>query len=243
MKRRRVLAGLGGVGSLSLLWGGIQFSNRPVRIRYWLSPGAARVADHGRLVDYVEVALEPAMREIEVSYGGIVPVNVEHGYEVMQSGEWPLRLITGNRSGSGPVPDANLLITDGPLGPDPPGFARGPFASIGGARHLEGMPDRDEVDDVVQHDATMYTLQIFLHELGHTLGLDHEHGTIDEVEEGHVASPMVSGYAWQPSSTQFSADQSHCGQPYPTSADGDRYLSLSFSECALATLRSSGPRF
>ena len=241
MERREFVSCLGCAGILPALWTGTHVIDRPIQIRYWVSPRAARIADHEGLLPYVETALEPVFSSIDVSYGGIVPVSKEDGYEVMRSGEWPLRMLTDSGTADGPVPDANLLLTDGPMGPDPPGFARGPFASLGGASHLATVPDRNAVDDIVNYDLTMYTIQIFLHELGHTLGLAHDHGSILPASDGHVASPMVSGYAWQPPSDQFSSDHSHCGMVYPDSVDGNRYLSLTFSSCAQDHLRSYRP--
>ena len=238
MDRRRFLACFGGLGALPVLANGAGTVERTVRIRYWLSPGAAGVVDHERLLEYVDAALTPVLASYDISYGGVAPVTVEGGSEVMRSGEWPTRLITGMRPSTGPVPDANLLLTAGPLGPDPPGFARGAFAAAAGAHHLADLPPRDEIDDVVEFSSAMYAIQIFIHELGHTLGLAHDHGTIQQVNDGHVASPMVSGYAWNPSSEQFAFEHSHCGDPYPVPADGDRYLSLRFSDCAASELRS-----
>lgn len=239
MNRRRFLAGIGGVASLPLLVGLTRTDERPVRIRYWTSEGAARWVDHSHLQGFVRAALDPAFSAVDVSFAGVVPVGTEHGYDVMDSGEWPLRAWASNNPGIGRVADANILVTDGPLGPDPPGYARHRYAAIGGARHLESLPAPDDVPEVVEYEPSLYTMQLFLHELGHTLGLSHDHGTVESTEDGRVASPMVSGYAWSPGSKRFDATESACGTPYPEDDPEKRYLSMRYSPCATAELTSS----
>ena len=233
------LGALACVGTGTIV-GKTQF-DRPdtVRIRYWLSEKAAEYDIHHPIKEYVGEAFAPMFESVDVTYGGALAVTTEHGYHVSKVGEWPLNLLRSESKGLDTVRDANILITDGPLGPDPLGIARFTFASLGGARHIENAPDRDDIEDVVEFDSSLFVLQVLLHEIGHTLGLHHEHGTIDRVSDGIVASPMVSAYAWLEPSEQFNANQSVCHQQYPQDREGNRYLSFEFADCARREINRS----
>ena len=237
MKRRRLLAGLGGCSIPVLL-----YANRPPRqaieVRYWLSTHAAAYDVYERIEEYLEAALDPVYDEVDLSFGGAVPVENEHGHGVTMSGEWP-RLLLAGYGGAGdvePAADVNLLVTDGPMRAAPTGVAISNIASVGGGRYLERIPPRDDVD-VEPYETSLRVMQVVIHEVGHVLGLKHEHGSITEVEDGTVASPMVSSYAWMSETPHFDDRRSACGERYPRERDGARYLSFDFSDCAQTVLR------
>ncbi|WP_252698382.1 hypothetical protein [Natronosalvus vescus] len=140
-------------------------------------------------------------------------------------------------NGIDPVTDVNLLVTDGAMEHAPTGIGVYNLASVGGARYLERVPPRAEIADIVPYESSMQVMQVLLHEIGHVLGLAHEHGSIESIDEGTVASPMVSTYAWVDERGQFSADQCACGGLYPERRDGNYYLSFDFSTCAREKLQ------
>lgn len=236
MKRRQFLGGL--VGASSLLSLRQTRRSGPLQIRYWLSENAADFDVNESLQPYLEAALAPVFEAPTISFGGTVQVSTEDGHDVTNSGEWPLRVFTEAFDLATPSTDVYLLVTDGALGPTPPGMARGPFASLGGASALEAVPPRNELPEAVEISSPLYAMQLALHEVGHALGLDHEHGSIEAHQDGKLASPMVSGYAWGSASEKFTATRCRCGNSYPIDRSGIRYLSFSFSSCARDALRS-----
>lgn len=242
MKRRQFLAGLCGSCSVGGLWYVRRPPKQAIEVRFWLSARAAGYERiEPRIVSYLEAAFDPVYDTVDVSAGGVVQARTEHGYDVMRTGEWPARVAAEltDRDGSGPV-DVNLLVTDGSMSHAPSGAGVPHLASVGGARYIGETPPRDAVDDVVPYTTPARIMQVLIHEVGHALGLTHEHGAIRNVEEATVASPMVSTYAWasDPSSRrQFDADHSACGALYPVDRDGRRKLSYAFSSCATAKLR------
>lgn len=243
MNRRRFLTALGGGSSIGGLWYVLRPPRRTIRIRFWLSAAASSYEGiEPRIASYLETAFAPVYDEVDVSYGGVVPVRNEHGFEVMASGEWPRRVAAGYAGSRGlnPVSDVNLLVTDGPMSRTPSGSGLPHLASVGGARYLTSVPPRDDVDDVVPYSAHARVMQVLIHEVGHALGLAHEHGTITNADDATVASPMVSSYAWLDDSRadeQFDAEYSACGSRYPIDRDGARHLSYVFSGCAVSKLR------
>ncbi|MFP8957236.1 peptidase M10A and M12B matrixin and adamalysin [Natrialbaceae archaeon A-CW3] len=243
MKRRRFLAGLGAVG------GGYWYARRQPResieIRYWLSERGADYEVHDRITEYVGTALSTVYDTVDLSFGGVVSVQTEHGYGVTTSGEWPRQVLHGYQGANGlePVTDVNVLVTDGSMKHAPTGIGVYNLASVGGARYLERTPPRAGVPDVVPYESSMQAMQVLLHEIGHVLGLAHEHGSIETVDGGTVASPMVSTYAWVDERGQFSADRCACGGLYPERRDGNYYLSFDFSPCARQKLQTYRGRF
>lgn len=243
MNRRQVLAGACGCGSIGGLWYVLRPPRRTVEIRFWRSPRAASHDGVGeQIVAYLEAAFSPIYDEVEVTDGGVVSTSTEHGYGVMRSGEWPRRIADGfvSEHGIDPVADVNLLVTDGPMTHAPSGAGIPHLASVGGARYLTGVPPREDLDDVVPYRTPERVMQVLLHEVGHALGLNHEHGTITSVDGMTIASPMVSTYAWATdpvSRRQFDAEHSSCGTLYPEDRSGERHLSFAFSGCESAALR------
>lgn len=238
MNRRQYLAALGaGAVPLAIRTGAAP--RRPIEIKYWLSTQASRYSINDTIAAYVDAALAPVFDPVRVTFGGAIQVETEHGYHVTRSGEWPMRVLAGygHAGGIDPARDINLLVTDGPLRPDPPGVARHNIASVGGASRLQQVPPPDEVPEPSVYDTGVYAIQSLLHELGHALGLDHDHGAITAMDDGTVASPMVGGYAWLSGNEHFTADRSACGESYPEDRSGTRYLSLEYSPCAVEGLR------
>ncbi len=239
-----MLAAVGGGCALPALWYAGRSPRRSIDVRFWLSERAARHDGVGRRIEsYVGDALGEAFDDVTVSAGGVVGVDTEHGFRVTRSGEWPRLVGTELAAARGldPVDDVNLLVTDGPVDRTPAGAAVPHVASAGGARHLGSVPAREAVDDVVPYTTRWRVVQLLLHEVGHALGLDHDHGSIVGDAEATVASPMISAYAWldeRAGHDRFDADRSACGRTYPADRGGERRLSLSFSECAVARLRS-----
>ncbi|MCU4741766.1 peptidase M10A and M12B matrixin and adamalysin [Halobacteria archaeon AArc-m2/3/4] len=243
MKRRQFLAGLCGSCSIGGLWYVRRSPKRTIDIRFWLSARAARYEDiTPRIASYLEAAFGPVYADVDVSYGGVVQTRTEHGFGVMRTGEWPARVAVGtaNSAGIDPVDDVNLLVTDGPMTQTPSGAGILHLASVGGARYIGEAPPREEVDDVVSYTTPARVVQVLIHEVGHALGLAHDHGAITNGEGTTVASPMVSTYAWASdprSRREFDADHSACGGLYPADRGGRRKLSYTFSSCATAKLR------
>ncbi|NUB93916.1 peptidase M10A and M12B matrixin and adamalysin [Haloterrigena sp. SYSU A558-1] len=252
MKRR---AFLGAVGSLTSV-GTLAYTTRePVEsleIRVWLSSGAAEydgVAE--RLREYLERIFDLEYWTLDLSIGGTVDVSTENGARVTSHGEWPLTLATGAVGAPAvtPVADVNLLVTDGQMRRTPTGYGLPHVASVGGARHLAALasfddllstPAADAERVIVPNEPATRSIQVLVHEIGHALGLDHEHGVSFRHGGAIVATPMLSSYAWN---GDADVDRSACGRPYPEPAHRPRKLSLEFSACArreLAAYSGSG---
>lgn len=103
-----------------------------------------------------------------------------------------------------PVADVNVLVTDGRMEVAPTGYGVSHIASVGGARHIAALEPFEEslVDGtrwIVPNTAPTRTMQVLVHEIGHALGLDHEHGVAIRTDDAVTAMPMLSSYAWDPS--------------------------------------------
>lgn len=240
MKRRTVLAGLGtlGVGTL----GYRARVDDPVSVRVWVSERAATYDGlRERVEGYLGLALEDAVGRVELSYGGEVPVPTEDAHWLLVSTEWPRLLFDGMLDGNAaPVGGVNLLVTDGDMDRAPTGAGVRHIAAVGGASTLADLPPAEETAGVVGYATRWRVAQVVLHECGHALGLDHDHGAIDLSARGPVVTPMVSSYAWAPAAIkrdQFDFEVNACGSPYPVVAPSEANLSLRYSTCARRALR------
>lgn len=236
--RRQFVATVGAIGAAAALGLAGGREPDPVRIRVVRSERASR--ERG-LVQSVQTLVETAMAypfwDVTVFDGGVVSVSDEDAARAVTSGEWP-RLV-GHRAPSatgGPVWDVNLLVTSSQMVTAPTGYAISHVAAVGGARHLA---DFDREADVVALSPGAFSAHVLLHEIGHALGLAHEHGARYRGGAKTVATPMLSTYAW---SDEHDYAANTCGEGDPmnagldtgsqSSSDEKRHLQFRFSDCA-----------
>ena len=251
MKRR---AFLGAVGSLTSV-GTLAYTTRePVdtlEIRIWLSTDAAQYDGVGeRIRDYLERIFDLEFWTLELSIAGTVDVSTEDGARVTTRGEWPLTLAANAVGRRQFVPDADvdLLVTDGQMERAPTGYGLPHVASVGGARHLAALEPFDDLLAgsaadadrwIVPNEPSARSMQVLVHEIGHALGLEHEHGVAYRYGDAIVATPMLSSYAWN---GDYDGERSICGREYPEPSDHRRTLSLAFSPCARRELAAYSGR-
>ncbi|TYT61350.1 zinc metalloprotease [Natrialba swarupiae] len=248
MNRRHVLGAIGSVGSLGTLAYATRDPVRTLEFRLWLSEEAAAydgVAE--RVLEYVEELMTFEFWSLEASFGGVLSVSTEDGARVTTGGEWPLALASGTVGSSDvePAGDVNLIVTDGQMKRAPTGYGLPHVASVGGARHIADLepfdklvgsgPEGDVQRRIVPLQTRTRTIQILLHEVGHALGLHHDHGVAFRYGDAIVSTPMLSTYAFSSNSPY---DRSRCGTSYPDPGDLSRQLSLAFSTCARRELTS-----
>ena len=215
------------------------------RIRFWLSPNAASYGDRipTAVSAYLEHAFSPVYDEVELSFGGIVDVPTEDGYDVFVGEDGWAERVTAGFLGAGDVRSVdgvNLLVTDGAMSSAPTGAALRGAATVGGARYLLGLPNVGKLPTVTPFSYPLWVMQVVIHECGHALGLAHDHGAIEIESDRVIVTPMVSSYAWADEelrARQFDYEYSACGDRYRSVGDRRRYLSLGFSSCATARLR------
>jgi hypothetical protein len=239
VRRRRFLLSVGAVGGLGALGFGARPPERRVDVHVRLSETAAAydgVRERAR--GYLRRALEPAVHDLDVTFGDPVSVSTEDAYDLVTGGEWPLRL-AGDPGDL--ADDVNLLVTDGDMSETPTGAGVPHVAAVGGARHLAQMPPAADAPDVMTHTPRAHVTQVLLHEVGHALGLDHDHGAITPIDDAVIVTPMVSAYAWLPAEVKerhFNHDRSACGHPFVDVGASRRDLALDYSPCAREALAS-----
>ncbi|MFP8891658.1 peptidase M10A and M12B matrixin and adamalysin [Natrialbaceae archaeon A-CW2] len=236
MKRRTFLGTLGALSSLGTLHYTTREPVSKLEVRFFLSEGASDYPGiESRVSAYLEGALEYPFWSVDVSMGGIVSTPTEDGADPVRTGRWPLTVGAGvtGMGNANPARDVNVLITDGQMSTAPTGYAIPHVASVGGARHLASLDVPTDFDGYDGYTRPALTAQILLHEVGHTLGLRHEHGHIERHDGKTAVTPMVSAYAWD---DEFDATSCRCGTTYPTDRDTGRLLSHRFSDCALERL-------
>lgn len=243
VKRRVFLGAIGSTASLGTLAYASRSSSETLAVRIWFSERAGTydgIAD--RILEYLREMLAIDGLALDLSVGGTVSVSTEDAARLTSRGEWPMAVGAGElgRRDIEPVSDVNLLVTDGGMEEAPTGYGIPHVASVGGARHIADLEPYDElVSDrsrsIVPHTTPARTIQILVHEIGHALGLDHDHGVAFIAEGALVATPMLSAYAWDP---DYDDDSSRCGTAIPAAGDRERKLSLAFSSCARRALTS-----
>lgn len=252
MNRRAFLGAVGSVASLGTLAYATRAGGETLEVRVWFSNRAAdydNVPD--RIREYLGRILNLGFWTVELSIGGTVPVSTEDGAQVTRRGEWPLAVAAGAIGARNlePAADVNLLVTDGEMTHAPTGYGLPRVASVGGARYIDDLEPFDELFGgdsgseaepdprriAPMTDATR-TMQVLVHEVGHTLGLGHEHGVAFRDGDAVVATPMISAYAFDP---DHETDRSRCGIDYPDPTGRERALSFAFSSCARRELAAA----
>jgi len=243
LTRRSFVASAGALGSVGLTGRRLAAPEEQLDVTVWLTDGAAT---HGglwpRLAGYLSRAFEGAHDRVELDFGGVVDTSTERAYDLVVGGEWPATLAAGAADGRlSPADDVNLLVTDSDVDTFPTGAGVRHVAAVGGAAAMAGLPPAAERPTVVDWTSGTYAVQLLLHECGHALGLEHDHGTMRAGEDELVVSPMVSGYPWeseQVRAERFDYEESACGCSYVRPEGRTPRLLLAFGDCASERIRS-----
>lgn len=247
MKRRSLLLGVGALASWRLAGAATDVPPDRLVVKIWLTDGAAsQPASRDRAAVYVRRALEGVGAAATVSFGGTVPRSGGLTDRDLERRVWPRRVVSGALGASDlePVDDVNLLLTDGDVHRPTAGFAYPHIAAVPGASLLAEAAPPDEEPTVVPYSTRTAVVQLLLHEVGHALGLGHRDGAVTVDDGSVIASPMVGGYAWAATpvkEAQLPVRTSSCGGPLQADLDGERRLSMVYSECAAQSLRDRPP--
>lgn len=232
------------VGSLGVAGYLKRPSERTLNVRVWISSRAAEYEGLSEVVlGYLRRALADTHDAVELSYGGTVDVATEHAYDVVMSGDWPRRVLSGSLglTDTDAVDDVNLLVTDGSLAETPSAAGAVNVAAAGGARFIAKMPPPSELPSTVSLSVPALATQVLVHECGHALGLHHRHGAVYDRGEGTVVTPMVSAYAWAPAEVRekhLGHSENACGTGFEPVTRRRARMSLVYSECARQRIES-----
>lgn len=239
-----MLLGAGALASGGLVRSVTARKPHAVDVKIWLTEeAAAHSLCRERAAGHIRRAIEETGLTLTVAFGETTVDPGDRSARATERWFWPQQVLQGRvgLSGIDPVGGVNLLITDGEVDRPTAGYAHPHIAAVPGARHLAEMGPADEASRVFTYTVQAAVTQLLLHEVGHALGLDHDHGAVTVGEGTVTATPMVGGYAWASDHGQRS-QRSTCGGPLEGDLDGTRQLSMTFSDCAVQALRGSRRR-
>lgn len=247
MNRRAFLGTAGAVLSVGLLGRTTGSRDDELVVRVWRSEDAAEYDDLGaRVRGYLHAGLDPVFDSLRVDLvDDPVALPREGGRDVLAR-HWTRLVIegAGGLRRIDPVGGINLLVTDGDPTRQPAGFARPHVAATTGASYLAAMPPAEAAVTDARYSLEAAATQLLLHECGHALGLSHRHGVASTSNGRVVASPMVSSYLWADADVrrqQLTTSENVCGGSFPPAdAEGERWLRVRYSACALDALRGGG---
>lgn len=243
MNRRDVILGAGALAGAGLA--GLARRGPPavLDVKIWTTAAAAGHRESPeRAAGYVERALEAAGVAVRIDHGESPVAVSSDDHRRLERVTWP-RLVLQGAAGLAaidPVRDVNVLLTDGPVTGRTAGYAVSNVATVPGARRLAELPPADQVDEVLDYGVTSAVGQLLLHEVGHALGLDHDHGSVLLEDDTVTATPMIGGYAWSDAAQEGSAGALGADACHHVSVplrDGRRLLSMRFSPCAAGAIR------